>query len=169
MPARGTKPTEGPKRFRGAPQIDWTEVEDRPYVGKVPVRLAPKRTIETRNGPKSVPLQAATKNWWKTIRRMPHCVLWSDSDWHFALGTALVADNAFRGATAAAAELRQREKVLGVTVDSRRDLRIRYVKPDPKHTGSHPAGSTRKKRAKKGGTVTSLDDRRRRLSSGDAS
>jgi hypothetical protein len=28
-------------------------------------------------------------------------------------------------------ELRQREKIMGTTVDSRRDLRIRYIDPEP--------------------------------------
>lgn len=58
---------------------------------------------------------------------MPHCRLWTESDWEFALETAMVADALFYGRTSAATELRQREKVLGTTVDSRRDLRIRYV------------------------------------------
>ena len=37
-----------------------------------------------------------------------------------------------------ASELRNREKVLGTTIDSRRDLRIRYTEP----ASSPPAGVT---------------------------
>jgi hypothetical protein len=37
-----------------------------------------------------------------------------------------------------ATELRNREKVLGTTIDSRRDLRIRYTEP----ASSPPAGVT---------------------------
>ena len=37
-----------------------------------------------------------------------------------------------------ASELRNREKVLGATIDSRRDLRIRYTEP----ASSPPAGVT---------------------------
>lgn len=51
------------------------------------------------------------------------------SDWRFALTTALVADMAYRGNNAAATELRNREKVMGTTMEFRRDLRIRYVEP----------------------------------------
>lgn len=58
---------------------------------------------------------------------MPHCTLWSKSDWMFALGTAFIADMMFCGDRQAAGELRQREKIMGTTLDARRDLRIRYV------------------------------------------
>ncbi|HVM13619.1 MAG TPA: hypothetical protein VM287_04735 [Egibacteraceae bacterium] len=61
---------------------------------------------------------------------MPHCRLWRDSDWQFALDTALIAAEFHMGDTRTATELRNREKVLGTTVDFRRDLRIRYVEPD---------------------------------------
>ena len=58
---------------------------------------------------------------------MPHCILWQDSDWAFAIDTAMVHAMANHGIISAMAELRMREKVMGTTVDSRRDLRIRYV------------------------------------------
>lgn len=70
-----------------------------------------------------------TRQWWRTVSRVPHAVLWTASDWQFALATALVADDFHHGPTTAAVELRQREKILGVTGDARRDLRIRYVPP----------------------------------------
>lgn len=163
MPVRGTKPTEGPKRHRGAATHEWTEVEDRPYTGKVPVRLPARRELIGPKGPVSVPVTALTKNWWKSLRRMPHCALWSETDWHFALATALVADLAFRGIASAASELRQREKVMGTTVDARRDLRIRYVTPG--EGSSAGPGSRGPSAAEHPETVTSLDDRRRRLTS----
>ena len=56
---------------------------------------------------------------------MPHCSLWSRADWQFALDTAEVHARFVAGA--GATELRIREKLLGVTLDARRDLRIRYV------------------------------------------
>ena len=61
---------------------------------------------------------------------MPHCILWSASDWQFALDTAAVAAPFHAGEDlrpALATELRNREKLLGTTWDMRRDLRIRYV------------------------------------------
>jgi hypothetical protein len=73
---------------------------------------------------------AETRRWWTTVCRQPHCVLWSASDWEFALGTALVAATFHSGDVRAAAELRQRERILGTTTDARRDLRIRYVEPE---------------------------------------
>lgn len=69
---------------------------------------------------------AETKRWWKTVSSMPHCVLWSEADWQFALDSAVVAAKFHGGKSNMATELRNREKVLGTTVDYRRALRIRY-------------------------------------------
>lgn len=70
---------------------------------------------------------------------MPHCVLWSETDWAYALDTAQVHAKFSTGDMRVAAELRNREKLLGNTFDSRRDLRIRYV--DANHQ-DEPAGVT---------------------------
>jgi hypothetical protein len=61
---------------------------------------------------------------------MPHCVLWSASDWDYAETTAGIAAEVHEGNWRAATELRNREKTLGTTMDFRRDLRIRYVSVD---------------------------------------
>lgn len=152
MPVRGTKPKEH-HRHRNVSVHEWTEIEDVPFVGPVPVSLPADRLISDRNGASVVPLLAATSQWWAAVARMPHCSLWAESDWQFALASALVADLAFRGVTSAATELRQREKVLGTTVDSRRDLRIRYVEPGAAAKATPVPAS-----------VTNLADRRARLS-----
>lgn len=158
MAVRGAKPKDDDKKVtRHAPTHDWTQVPDKPFKGKRPA-LPTVRTVVARNGDeKSVKLSSLTKSWWQSISTMPHCVLWSSSDWQFAIATALVADAAFTGSVPAASELRQREKIMGVTVDARRDLRIRYVEllkseaEPPAEGGSAPS------------TVTHLADRRQRL------
>lgn len=74
----------------------------------------------------------ATKHWWDVISRMPHCILWSDADWAFAQATAECHARfaeGWKGYTGG--ELRQREKLLGVFLDARRDLRIKYIDPPP--------------------------------------
>lgn len=81
----------------------------------------------TRTIPERWP--AETRRWWRAVSRMPHCALWTDSDWQYALDTALVAAAFHAGDARQAGELRQREKIMGVTQDARRDLRIRYVPP----------------------------------------
>jgi hypothetical protein len=53
------------------------------------------------------------------------------------------------GIRSAMAELRMREKTLGTTWESRRDLRIRYVEPEEEQTQL--------------AVVDQLDDRRQRL------
>ena len=130
MPAAGRKPNEGkPVRHRVKPVHEWTEVEGVAFGGgpKLPARTPDDQTWPAR-----------TKAWWEVIRRMPHCVLWDASDWEFALDTALVAAKFHAGDIKVATELRNREKVLGTTVDFRRDLRIRYVEPK----AEVPAGIT---------------------------
>ena len=122
MPRRagsGSKPNEGqPVRHRVRPVHQWLEVEHRPFEDgpKLPSRQ-----------PKGASWPASTKRWWHAISTMPHCTLWQESDWAFAFDTAIVAAAFHAGDLKAADELRKREKVLGTTLDSRRDLRIRYV------------------------------------------
>lgn len=60
---------------------------------------------------------------------MPHASLWKDSDWLFVEATLELVAAFYRGAQHRATEIRQREALLGVTADQRRDLRIRYVQP----------------------------------------
>jgi len=118
MPVTGRKPKPGPKRNRVRLAHDWTEVEDRPYKG------GPKLPAHRPDGQD---WPAATRQWWKVVSTMAHCVLWAPSDWQFALDTAFVAAALHDGNQRQAAELRQREKVLGTTADARRDLRILLV------------------------------------------
>jgi hypothetical protein len=61
---------------------------------------------------------------------MPHCSLWSLSDWSFAFDTGVVHAAFANGDVRQAAELRLREATLGTTVQSRRHLRLRYVAAD---------------------------------------
>jgi hypothetical protein len=77
-----------------------------------------------------VPIEDRTKDWWEAVSTMPHCRLWSKSDWAFALDTAMVHASSVYGSVTAASELRQREKILGTTLDARRDLRIRYAEDE---------------------------------------
>ncbi len=135
MPITGRKPKpDGQARNRVKSDIEWREVEDAPFVGGSPD--LPPVTSTDESWPDLAVL------WWETIRRMPHCVLWSDSDWVFALATAdLVAS--YRSH---APEIRQREKILGTTDDARRDLRIRYIKPEQSNQSE--------------GNVTSIDEYR---------
>lgn len=121
MAVVGRKPKDADKRVnRHAPRHDWTEVPNVPFADGPKL---PSRRTQNRSWP------AMTKRWWTTLSQMPHCVLWSESDWSFALDTALIAAAFHDGELQRAAELRNREKLLGVTVEHRRDLRIRYVDP----------------------------------------
>lgn len=165
MPVRGTKPKpEGKKRFTGGLTHDWVEVPDKPYpASKVPVRLPAKRTLNGNEGPIQVPVTNQTKAWWKAVSRMPHCVLWSDTDWQFALSSALVADMGFRGVISASVEQRQRERILGTTLDARRDLRIRYV--DPSTVTADPTPKATKQTAARKDQLAERRSRRERVSS----
>jgi hypothetical protein len=148
---RGAKPKEN-KHGRTPTVHEWIEVPNRPYRGKT-ASLPDKRTVGYVDGkPVTLALHAQTRAWWRDLCSMPHCVLWTATDWRFAVETALVADMFFQGDRMAGAELRIREKVLGTTFDARRDLRIRYVDAPVDVEKTTPA------------SVTSIDARRRRLS-----
>ncbi len=120
MAVPGTKPKPaGQARNRNKPTHDWTEVPDVAFAG------GPKLPTKMPNG---LPWPASTRRWWAVVSSMPHCSLWSASDWEFAFDTALLkAQFHAEGGTGLATEIRNRERVLGTTADYRRDLRIRYV------------------------------------------
>lgn len=72
---------------------------------------------------------AATRRWWRAVSHMPHCALWDESDWSFAIDTASIVASFHNGQLGLAAEIRRREAIMGTTRDARRALRIRYVDP----------------------------------------
>jgi hypothetical protein len=149
MVMSGRKPSDRPTVSRNKPRVDWVDVVNVPYEGETP-KLPEVREVINKAGDVSVyPMPEQTKTWWASVSTMPHCVLWSPSDWSFCLDTALVHAQAVTGVISAMAELRMREKIIGTTVDARRDLRIRYVEPDTSTVALAP--------------VDELDDRRQRL------
>lgn len=81
---------------------------------------------------------------------MPHCVLWTEADWDFAIDALEVAARFYEGHPPSAVELRNREKQLGTTIDYRRDLRIRYIDPNQQKT-------------EMGANVPNIDDYRSRI------
>jgi len=148
MAMAGRKPSDRPTVTRHKPTHDWTEVLNVPYDGEHP-ELPLTRTILKGDEPIEIPIENRTRDWWNALTKMPHCVLWQDSDWAFVLDTAMVQAAASHGQVTAMAELRMREKVLGTTVDARRDLRIRYVEPEQE--------------APTIAVVSQIDDRRQKL------
>jgi len=136
MPVSGAKPKadRSQVRHRVPAAHDWSEIENAPFAGAPPLRdretqvsWADAGVVPAGGWPES------TLMWWKAISTMPHAATWAESDWVFAMDTAEIharTMEAWRGYTGA--QLTTREKVLGVTADARRDLRIRYVEPKPK-------------------------------------
>lgn len=102
-------------RNRVKSNIDWREIPNIPFEGGPDLPTGGWASF--------------TVKWWDTIRSMPHCVLWEESDWVYALETAMIADLFASAPKENAAELRTRSKTLGTTDDARRDMRIRYVDP----------------------------------------
>lgn len=152
MPISGAKPSGRPTVNRNKPTYEWTTLPAVPYDGPKP-ELPTFRQVMVKNGEVVVvPIEDRTREWWQAVSAMPHCSLWIESDWQFALDTAMVHASAVYGSVTAAAELRQREKVLGTTVDARRDLRIRYVDEQNQEVAEVIPSP-----------VTKLDDRRSRL------
>ncbi len=148
------------------PSADWTEVPDVAYTGPSP---ALPKLSNRRRWSELVVL------WWDMVREMPHCALWTPTDWHFAVETALMKQelwaevNAGEGLRSTlATEVRRREDQMGTTAEARRKLRIRYVPADEveeyEPDDGRPVQVVEQSRAATGGaTVTPLADRRRRL------
>jgi hypothetical protein len=148
MSLPGRKPAERSVN-RTPSKIDWIEVENVPYSGPVPELPLSRTYINPKGEIQEVPIETRTRNWYEAITKMPHCVLWQPSDWQFCLDTAMVHASAAHGSVTAMAELRQREKIMGTTVEARRDLKIRYIEPQILEVVAAP--------------VAQLDDRRSRL------
>lgn len=144
-------------RFKGH-VAEWTEVEDIPFAD--PPALPDRDTADVTmalvadNGVIPGGWPASTERWWRVICRMPHCKLWTDADWEFAFATAETHARFAEGwKGASGSELRQREKLMGVYADARRDLRIRYVPPKNKRDTSAATGTD-------GATVANMRDYR---------
>lgn len=128
MPGRKPKPPDQ-RRNRMPPRHEWTEVPNVAFKG----RPLPPRPLNLRIGQESCPLDqwpALTQQWWRTISSMPHCALWDEAEWQFAADTMILVAGFHLGDMRLSTEIRNREKIMGTTPDSRRDLRIRYVDAD---------------------------------------
>lgn len=155
MGVPGTKPTadRSQVRFKGS-VAEWTEVEDVPFSDPpvLPEREVSVNYHEAGLVPGGWP--DSTLRWWAVICRMPHCKLWSDADWEFAFTTAETHARFAEGwKGASGSELRQREKLMGVYHDARRDLRIRYVEPRKLKADASATGTD-------GATVANMRDYR---------
>ena len=148
MAMAGRKPSERPTVTRHKPTHDWTEVADVPYQGDRPELPTSRLVMNPKGELEEFPIEPRTRDWWEAISTMPHCVLWRKSDWQFAVDTAMVHADACHGKTTAMGELRQREKIMGTTVDARRDLRIRYVEPEAEAPTIAPVASIDERRQK---------------------
>ena len=148
MPLPGRKPNDKAVN-RNPPRVDWVAIDNVPYSGPVPELPESRTYINPQGEVQEVPIERRTREWWEAVTKMPHCVMWQASDWQFCLDTAMVHASASHGSVSAMSELRQREKIMGTTVDARRDLRIQYV--EPQLLESVPAA------------VISIDERRTRL------
>lgn len=106
---------------------EFVDVPDLPYAGPGSERDLPDIP--------GLPWYETTVAWWNIVRRMPHCRLWTEADWLFAIETAVLKNQIwgeiFGGALPASllSEERQRLALLGMTLEHRRKLGIRYADP----------------------------------------
>ncbi len=154
-----TGPEAKLQKLGHSPSADWIEVADVPY-DDGGARDLPKTSTGRRKWHPQV------VEWWNEVRRMPHCAIWTDTDWRFALEVAYLKQQMWLDAEAGelkstlATEIRRREDQIGTTAEARRKLRIRYVDPEKGRTRQHvpqPAG------VPGGAPVVSLGDRGARM------
>lgn len=148
MALPGVKPNADRSQVRHRnPVADWTEVDNVPYQDgpALPPRARADSIAWAEAG--VIPgddWPAVTEHWWGVVSTMPHAKLWEPGDWEFAAMTAEIharTAEGWKGYTGP--ELRQREKLLGLYADARRDLRIKYVEPKSKSKTDTPAGVAR--------------------------
>lgn len=146
MPLAGRPPSDNP-RNRNVKTYEWAPVKNTPFAG-------PSPDLPAKSGRQR--WHRETLAWWDAVRRMPHCRLWTESDWRFAIETAVLVEEFWRGELKVAAELRLRSAKLGLTHEDRLKLRIRYTTPDTDNAVTEPPAA-----------VARLDARRRRLTTKD--
>lgn len=105
-----------------------------------------------------LPWHPRTKAWWDTWRKSPQAQVMVDTDWDFLLDTALLHNTMWLGGrTDLAAELRLRVAKFGATLEDR--LRLKLTIDPPDKPAAKPSS------AAAGSKVTSIEDRRNRLTS----
>lgn len=130
MAVPGRTPSENSVN-RNPSRVETREFLDVPFEGPWPVELPFERTIVTKDGQQTVPLQKATFRWFDEVKRLPHAVAWDEAMWGFIVDTAVnVVDSANCGIASAMVEQRQREagEILK-TAESRFKARMVYRKP----------------------------------------
>jgi hypothetical protein len=138
-------PAQKDNKIGRTPNAEWTEIEDTPNLDGL------SRELPARDW------HALTVGWWADVRVMPHTRLWQESDWRFALDTALIKDLFYLGQTRSGemVEMRRREDLMGLSREARRKLRIRYVEPRIETAAIEERGDDT--------AVVNIADRRRRL------
>jgi hypothetical protein len=135
--------------------LSWTEVPDVPFTG----------------GPDLPPLGRNKKwhplvvKWWAIVTAMPHCTLWRDEDWQDLLELAYDKDFYWKcgdkRTTSQSTEIRRKSDGLGIGLQARQKLRIKYVKPVAEDQQAAARAAAAAAAAAAGGAkVTSLADRR---------
>lgn len=159
---------------RGDGGADWRYVIDKPHRRKPLIDLPADRGegLDQESGStRRLTWHDQTLVWWDVVKTLPHAALWGAGDWGLAVATAYLADVAFRdGTTSAFTELRRREDELGMTVEARRKLRIKWVSAEEyaQLTGTASTPATKKATTTKSipAPVVDINDRRRRSVAG---
>lgn len=139
MPVPGAKQKPpGQAVNRNQPVHEWLEVDDVPFEGgpDLPERMASAVALVKDEPILRLEWHPRTREKWDTWRAMPHCKHWGPAEWDYALDSIEIAGLFhYTGEQKYATELRNRERVLGTTLDYRRALRIRYVEPKTETVG----------------------------------
>lgn len=118
---RGRKPRHESEKLAENPTMQFKEYPSTPYDGPAP------DLPELQGG-----WSQETLYYWGALSTMPQCVDWRAGDWEFAFMTCLIHQRIVsnpRTSVTWFTELRARESRMGVTLESRVTMRIRYVDP----------------------------------------
>lgn len=146
MALPGPAPKEN--KIGRTPITEWTEVENTPNLDGLSHELG---------NPPTLGWHPSTVEWWEAVRTLPHTRLWQETDWRFAEDTALIKNIFYSGSARSGemVEMRHREDLMGLSMEARRKLRIRYVAPRIETSAIEERGDET--------AIVNIADRRRKL------
>lgn len=155
MAGRGPVPKPNAVRRNKQPERTQLVASTHPRGPELPKGVLP---VDRRSGERET-WNAQTKKWWGHLRRSPQAnLIQSDVEWDYLLDTALMHHTMWeKGRWEFANEIRMRLAKFGITPEDRLRLRVEIAEPSGAPNGSEPGVTN---------NVTSITDRRKRLTGG---
>lgn len=107
------------------------------------------------------PWPHVTERWWLAWRNSAVAMRWVETDWQYALATAVIHASFWSGNSSQAAELRLREATMGATLNDRKRMAVDDATgraPALSTTATSSSGRSRKATARKARVLKLVED-----------